>query len=237
MNLSANVNEPTSTGRVENAAVYSELRHRIIHLDLAPGTRLREQALAKEFGISRTPIRRILDRLAHEGLVTINPGTGASVSAVDFQELREVWALRLKIAELVADFVRLPVEESVITCLEGLLGRLESIETVAELADLYDDYHEAMLEVMSNGPLRSIYDQLYAQTARVFVQMLPSLDVDAEIDAIGDEIQLTLDACSQSSGHRLAEVRTKHMHMLLSRVNEALMIAPPNNRTSMEDIQ
>ena len=220
--------------KTESGGVYRELRQRIIHLDLPPGTRLREQALAREFGVSRTPIRRVLDRLAHEGLVTISPGIGASVSLVDFHGLREVWALRLKIAELVADFVRLPAPPEVLTRLDDLLEQLESIDETSELATLYDDYHDAMLAVMSNGPLRSIYDQLYAQTARVFVQMLPSLDLQAEINAIRDEIELTRDACSHADGQRLAEVRSKHMHMLLSRVNDALMIVPPAHRTSLE---
>jgi DNA-binding GntR family transcriptional regulator len=212
--------------RHDLGAVYDDLRRRIIHLDLAPGARLREQSLADEYGISRTPIRRILDRLAHEGLVTIHPGSGASVSVVDFGALREVWALRLKIAELVADFVRLPAPPEIRDRLRELLRRLDAIGEDGELAQLYDDYHAVMLDVMTNGPLRSIYDQLYAQTARVFVQLLPRLDVDVEIEAIRDEITLTLEACTQRSGHRLAEVRTEHMHMLLTRVNRVLTLGP-----------
>lgn len=212
--------------KAESAAVYRELRRRIIHLDLPPGTRLREQPLAAEFGVSRTPIRRVLDRLAHEGLVTIIPGSGASVSLVDFQELREVWALRVKIAELVADFVRLPAPPAVLARLRELLEQLESLDDASQLAPLYDAYHETMLEVMSNGPLRSIYDQLYARTARVFVQMMPNLDPEAEIAAVRDEITASLDACIAGSGTALAEVRTRHMHLLLARITGALTILP-----------
>jgi DNA-binding GntR family transcriptional regulator len=210
--------------RIEHDTVYRDLRHRIIHLSLPPGTRLREQALAAEFGVSRTPIRRVLDRLAFDGLVTIHAGSGASVSTVDFQHLREVWALRLKIAGLVADFVRLPAPPDVLERLDACLDRLSSIDSGDQLARLYDDYHQIMLDVMSNGPLRTIYDQLYAQTARVFVQMLPGLDFDAEVDAIRDEITLTREACTHRSGHRLAEVRTKHMQMLLDRLNQSLTL-------------
>lgn len=229
--------EARSTPPVESDAVYHELRRRIIHLELQAGARLREHELAQEFGISRTPIRRILDRLAHQGLVTVKPGSGASVSTVDLQELREVWALRLKIAELVADFVRLPAEPSVLERLEQFLVRLEAVTTRREVAHLYDEYHRAMLEVMSNGPLRAIYDQLYTQTFRVWAQMLPSLPLEDEIDAIRDEIQVSLEACVESSADRLAEVRTKHMHMLLSRFNEALIITPPTNRRDTENHQ
>jgi DNA-binding GntR family transcriptional regulator len=210
--------------------VYRVLRRRIVHLDLPPGTRLREQALAQEFGVSRTPIRRVLDRLAHEGLVTVQAGSGASVSNVEFGALREVWALRLKIGELVADFVRLPATPSILERLDACLARLDTIDSTEALTYLYDDYHEIMLDVMSNGPLRSIFDLLYAQTARMFVQLLPSLDFDAEIEAIRDEIELTREACTNRSGDRLAEVRTQHMRMLLVRVNDTLSIAPPSVR-------
>lgn len=219
--------QDVTLSRADSAEVYRELRHRIIHLDLPPGTRLREQALAREFGVSRTPIRRVLDRLAHEGLVTIMAGSGASVSLVNFQQLREVWALRVKIAELVADFVQLPVPPEVVARLRELLKQLESLDDASELTALYDEYHEAMLDVMSNGPLRSIYDQLYAQTARVFVQMMPNLDLEAEIEAIRDEIAASLDACIEGSGEALAEARTSHMHQLLARISGALTILPP----------
>lgn len=213
-----------ATGEASGATLYQELRSRIIHLDLAPGTRLTEQSLARQHGMSRTPVRRVLDRLAHEGLVTINPGSGASVSPIDYQEMREVWALRLKIAELVGHFVQLPPVPEVIERLQGLLRQLDSIDSWLELAPLYDEYHAIMLDIMSNGPLRSIHDQLYARTARMFAQLLPRLDLRAEIEAIQDEIGGTIDACRDGSGHRLAEIRTKHMHMLLARVNDVLTI-------------
>lgn len=210
--------------RVEHDVVYRNLRQRIIHLDLPPGTRLREQALAAEFGVSRTPIRRVLDRLAFEGLVTLYAGSGAVVSTVDLQQLREVWALRLKIAGLVGHFVRLPASDEILRRLDHCLERLEVIDSTDELAHFYDDFHQIMIDVMSNGPLRAIYDQLYAQTARVFVQLLPSLDLETEVETIRDEVVRSREACTHSSGHRLAEVRAKHMQMLLDRVNQSMSI-------------
>lgn len=211
-----------SSPRVEHDAVHDDLRRRIVHLDLPPGTRLREQTLAAEYGISRTPIRRVLERLSFEGLVTLQPGSGATVSTVDLQYLREVWALRLKIAELVAGFVRLPAPPDILAELDRQLERLDSIDTGDELVPLYDEFHRTMLQVMTNGPLRSIHDQLYFQTARVWVQMLPDLDLDDEIEAVRDEITASRDACTRRSGEPLCEVRRKHMQMLLERLNLSL---------------
>lgn len=227
MSYQLNTEEEAALPKVDSAEIYRELRRRIINLDLPPGTRLREQALAREFGVSRTPIRRVLDRLTHEGLATTMAGSGASVSFVDFQQLREVWALRVKIAEMVADFVQFPAPPEVVARLRGLLKQLESLDEASALVALYDDYHEAMLQVMSNGSLRSLYDHLYAQTARMFVQMMPNLELEAEIAAIRDEISASLDACLEGSAQALAEVRTQHMHLLLARINAALTILPP----------
>ncbi len=220
----SSIDEPV--GRLSNDELYRTLRARIIHLELPPGTRLTEEALARQFGISRTPVRRVLDRLAHDGLVTINPGSGASVSTIDFQAMREVWALRLKIADLVGDFVRLPAPPAIIERLEALLGRLDTITSATELAPLYDDYHDVVLDLLTNGPLRSIYDQLYAQTARAFVQMLPNLDLDTEIDEIRDEIVATLAACRERDPQRLAEIRSHHMEGVVHRLDEALSLSP-----------
>lgn len=228
----ADSDSTTPAPRISNEQVYRQLRQRIVHLDLEPGARLTEEALAKEYGVSRTPIRRILDRLAHDGLVTINPNSGASVSSVDFQALREVWALRLRIADLVGDFVRLPASPEIRERLETSLSRLDGVESARDLAPLYDEYHEVMLDLLTNGPLRSIYDQLYAQTARAFVQMLPSLDLDTEIAEIRREIEETLDACGQRSGAALAKVRREHMQLVLERLNDALGFAPPRPPSS-----
>jgi DNA-binding GntR family transcriptional regulator len=215
------------SSRLDIDGVYRVLRGRIMNLELPPGARLREEALASEFGISRTPVRRVLDWLSHEGLVTITHGAGATVAPIDYRELREVWALRLKVVELLGDFVRLPASPAVLDRLRAVLASLDAVDLSEprSLGPIYDGYHGVMLDIMDNGPLRRIYDQLYAQTARMFVQMLPSLDLHAEVDAIRDVVVRTLEACTTGSGQALADVRTEHMHKVLQRLN-ATFLAP-----------
>src|SRR5690606_27027909 len=74
-------------------AIYSELRDRICLLDLPPGAALRDQHLAEEFGVSRTPVREALAMLRLEGLAVRRAGGGTSVSTVDIKALRDVYAL------------------------------------------------------------------------------------------------------------------------------------------------
>ncbi|MEO8530060.1 MAG: GntR family transcriptional regulator, partial [Deltaproteobacteria bacterium] len=61
--------------------LYREIRLRICMLDYPPGMRLSEEAMAREFGVSRTPLRRVLGRLETEGLVQSVHGVGTMVTA------------------------------------------------------------------------------------------------------------------------------------------------------------
>ncbi len=63
--------------------VYERLRDEILTLALAPGVDLDEAAIVARFGLSRTPVREALIRLASDGLVTMLPNRGAQVAALD----------------------------------------------------------------------------------------------------------------------------------------------------------
>lgn len=67
--------------------VYGVLRDEILELVLPPGTPIDEMALAERFGMSRTPIREALVRLAGEGLVEALPNRSAIVANIDFLNL------------------------------------------------------------------------------------------------------------------------------------------------------
>jgi DNA-binding GntR family transcriptional regulator len=83
------VSRETLRARIEEA-----LRLDIIEGTLGPGTRLRVEGLAQEYGVSPTPIREALQRLAAENFVTLDPRVGASVTPLSARELREVYWLR-----------------------------------------------------------------------------------------------------------------------------------------------
>ncbi len=209
--------------------IHAYLRERIVLLDLPPGARLREERLADHFGVSRTPIRQVLHRLEFEGLVEQVPGAGARVSSLDPKALRDVWAVRLKLAELVGDFVRLPASDEILERVQQIRTGLDEIKESREiraLGELYNRYHEAMLAVVNNAALVRIHDLLYVQTARVWMQFLPEMDLALEIDVMIEEVGQTLEALKGSSGKRLVEIRSEHMRRLLRRFNEHVTSIP-----------
>ncbi|MGD8206117.1 GntR family transcriptional regulator [Pantoea sp. FN0305] len=74
--------------------VYQALLTAIVEHQLPPGSRLPEEALAEVFGISRTGIRKVLQRLAAVQMIRLTPGRGAQVAAPDAQEARDIFHTR-----------------------------------------------------------------------------------------------------------------------------------------------
>jgi DNA-binding GntR family transcriptional regulator len=81
-------------GAERHEAIYRSISDAIIEHRLKPGARLREDALAEVFGVSRTGIRKILQRLALEQLVTLTPRRGASVTRPTADEAKDVFDAR-----------------------------------------------------------------------------------------------------------------------------------------------
>jgi DNA-binding GntR family transcriptional regulator len=75
--------------------IYSALKHRILTCSLQPGRRLMEKELAQELGVSRTPLREALNRLALEQLVFLTPYRGYAVAPVLLDDIRNLSELRL----------------------------------------------------------------------------------------------------------------------------------------------
>jgi DNA-binding GntR family transcriptional regulator len=98
-------------GKVGNAAetAYAVLREAIVTNALAPGTRLRADDLAKQLGVSKTPVREALRKLQAEELIAVQPGMGLSVKVLSEKELFEIYYVREALEGMAA---RLAAENS-----------------------------------------------------------------------------------------------------------------------------
>ena len=75
--------------------VFATLRQAILKGELNPGERLMEIQLAEKMGVSRTPIREAIKKLADEGLVTLIPRKGAVVAGISRKMLTDVLQVRM----------------------------------------------------------------------------------------------------------------------------------------------
>jgi DNA-binding GntR family transcriptional regulator len=110
------------------AHVAQQLRDAILDGRLKPGTPVRQEAVAREFGTSRIPVREALSQLENEGLVTIVPHCGARVATLDFDECLEIYKIRERIEPLT-------FAESVGRFTHGQLQTLNGLAAQIEASD------------------------------------------------------------------------------------------------------
>ncbi|HEX5469489.1 MAG TPA: GntR family transcriptional regulator [Gaiellaceae bacterium] len=179
--------------------VHAELLERIVAGELAPGSRLRQEALADELGVSRTPLREALARLVSEGLVEFVPNRGATVTRRDFTDMEEAWRARFVIEPGAA---RLAAERRAgdeVERMRELVRRQRSVaDDVTSSFALNRDFHLALVAASANTHLLQFSELLwlsrigvpiFARQARDRSQMLAWADdheAIAEAVAAGD---------------------------------------------------
>ncbi|AJY74645.1 GntR family transcriptional regulator [Paenibacillus beijingensis] len=80
--------------QANEAEIYREIKQAIIEQKLRPNMQLVEDVIAESFGVSRTPVRNVLRRLALEKLVKVIPYKGTFVSCPTVEEAKEVFEMR-----------------------------------------------------------------------------------------------------------------------------------------------
>lgn len=109
---------------------YEVIRSRLAAGDFAPGTRMSDYVIAKELGISRSPVREAISQLASEGLLSQIPHYGTFVRRLTVQELREVYQMR----------------EALESFAVWLCAQNPAPELIQELSGYCDEMYELLLQ-------------------------------------------------------------------------------------------
>ena len=131
------------------------LRQKIFKRELAPGSWIDELQIAKEYGISRTPLREALKVLATEGLITMKVRRGAYVTEVSERDLTDVYHLLSLLESDAAGVVALRASSDEIAELTELHDKLEKSSQPKHLnKDLFfeinEQFHMRILEIADN---------------------------------------------------------------------------------------
>ncbi|WP_051233511.1 GntR family transcriptional regulator [Pseudonocardia asaccharolytica] len=154
----------------------------------APGQRLVEADLTREFGISRGPLREAFGRLAADGLVVIEPYRGALVRRMSREDIIELFqvreALEGKAARLAAERID-TVDHR--TRLEGVLAEVRGHREgsdVGRYMDVNERFHQVIVEISGNKMLARLLGQLHVQAFRLLYRRLA--DAAAKTDSIDE---------------------------------------------------
>ncbi len=172
--------------------IYQALRRQICLLDFPPGAVLREQDLAEQYGVSRTPIRHVLNRLAVDGLVESRQGVGTTVTTIEFKDLLDIYFVRAALAEAIGDSDPVPPEPGVFDALDELTLKCDRLDAGVDLrtfGEINIGLHSRILTIIRNRPLREVSDRLFYQTARIWFQILPRFSWERAVMELRHEIE------------------------------------------------
>jgi DNA-binding GntR family transcriptional regulator len=87
----------------DKETIYDEILNRIIYLEYKPGDIIEEKKIAKEFNVSRTPVREALLFLSGKGLVQMIPRMGTYVSQIDIKKVKNAYQVKKKLESYAAE--------------------------------------------------------------------------------------------------------------------------------------
>ncbi|KFF50111.1 GntR family transcriptional regulator [Gammaproteobacteria bacterium MFB021] len=157
-------------GAERHQKIYRRIREAIVEHRLKPGARLREDALAEVFGVSRTGIRKILQRLALEHLVTLTPRRGASVARPSIEEARDVFAARQLVeCQLMPWAARrlTPADVAALRELAASERRALRAGEQSQAIQLSARFHQRLAELAGNAPLAEFIERLCSRSSLI----------------------------------------------------------------------
>lgn len=137
-----------------SARIYDWLRERIAGGELPPGLPLSEKEMAERYGVSRTPVREALLRLADERLVDIFPQRGTFVSRIRAESLRDGMVIRMALERVAVREAAQRATAAGIAELRHCLDRHRASERAADWAGFHfedEDFHRR-ISVLSGHP-------------------------------------------------------------------------------------
>lgn len=151
-----------------NKEIYKELKKRIVYLDYKPKQVLSIKELAKEFGVSPMPIREVLILLETEKLIHIIPNSGIYVTDISFQELKEVFEVRLFLTGLAGRLAAQRATSEELNKMKELLKKIKQVKDRKKLIQLDAEFHDLVNYSSKNETLADTLKRLRNQIGRLW---------------------------------------------------------------------
>jgi len=206
-----------------NQEIYKAILDRILFFQYVPGQILNENALAKEFGLSRTPLREVLSRLEWEQLVKIIPRTGTIVSEIEFQKMMHVFQIRLEIEDLAGRLAAEMVTEEHLDRINNI--KQECIKLLEQrsqknLIRMDFKFRDVLYDAANNPVLKDISRYLYHLTIRLSYTLFERGDWKEGVEASLHEYEQVYTALSRKDAQQAGEMRRKWLRKHIERIKD-----------------
>ena len=148
--------------------LYRKIREKIVLLDYKPGQALVLNNLAKQFGTSVTPVREALIRLESENLVLFVPNNSIRVTEISFQDLKDVFEVRLFLAGKAGKLAAQRITGAELDRIKKLVGKMKQEKDRRELIRLDSEVHDLINQATKNRALAKVLEMLRNQVVRLW---------------------------------------------------------------------
>jgi DNA-binding GntR family transcriptional regulator len=207
--------------------VYAALRERIMAGEIAPDERLHQEALAEELGVSRTPLREALSRLAADGLVELLPNRGARVAAVSAEDMEAAYEARLHLEPAAAGLAAQRAEPADLEPMRhAIADHRRAVDDLRRAFMANRAFHLAVVEAAHNPYLLRFAEGLWGgRAAMQFYLTQP--EPPAFIATGADDHEAVLDAIAGGDARAAQRLMRDHIVAASKLLRDYLAEEPP----------
>lgn len=143
-----------------NYKVYEILKEMIVKDDLKGNTKLNEVHIAKELGVSPTPVREAFRLLSSEGLVEIIPYKGVYVKQYTLDDIKEVYECREALEAMAIQLAMSNIEEAEILGIKNLLDENKSNSDPSSVVLVNNSLHDFIVDKSNNKRIKTLLQSL-----------------------------------------------------------------------------
>jgi len=193
-----------------NKEIYKELKKRIVYLDYKPKQALNIKELAKEFGVSPMPVREVLILLESEKLIHIIPNNGIYVNDISFQELKDVFEIRLFLVGLSGRLAAQRATTEELNKMKELLEKIKQEKERSKLIQLDAEFHDLVNYSTKNQALAETLKRLRNQIGRLWFFAKENDAYSQKIPEDFEELIKTLKSKEQNKSEQIMKDHAIH---------------------------
>lgn len=156
------------------------LRRAIFNGSLIGGTRLRQEEIARQLGVSSIPVREALRQLQAEGLVEIIPRRGAVVTELEVSEIREIYEMRTFLETGALKLAFDDINGDVIEKARHCLDEMEITEDDIKWCQLNEEFHDLLYRISGREMLLGFLKNLRSRVNRYVITYLRAMRSESE---------------------------------------------------------
>jgi DNA-binding GntR family transcriptional regulator len=221
----------TKTGPDRTTAIYRALRHAIMEKALEPGSKLPEDAIGEQFGVSRTIVRNALGQLAAEGLVELKRNRGASVAVPSWDDARDIFDIRMAMERLVVKRLSGRLTPEQVSELKAHVDKEEKARGQDEPLSirLATEFHILLAEMTGSAVISRYVGELASRcglTLSIYSRPHSS-------ECAVSEHRVIIDALQKKDDDRAIRIMDKHLQAVVDR---ALILEKPQKERDIRNV-